>query len=857
MKFLLPAFLLALSITAAFANSAVTVNPAGTVVNTGPVNFNLATTQFQLNGVTPSTSAAAALGNATNGASGLPVLDSNGNVPLFHEYSNPMPVYEPTGTVSGSLTPTLFNVVGLGDSIMGGGGALNSANSYYQASAPLLSSSGWFFGLPTQGFCLANGTTFNLGYGGETTEQGTAHLYNSQGQTASISIANGSSTGTFTATPQWIINNAIVTGTGIGANTTMSFGSATTTASLTPLTSTIAVTGTAGITAGMWVSALSYGQNSASVALPANATVSSVPTSTSIVLSSPLPSGNNVGGVTLFFFSPTATLTNAYTGTTGTITVNSGGTALTGTAVFTSGSKTCSITGTVVGLVPSSLWFFPMGSMNTPSGDYFTGITGNGSGTGTLAVAASKTGTVTFVASATIHDVAAINTYGINGINATAYTLAPNNTGVPGYVLDNYGINNSGAGTGTATFATDYATQIADLVAMGYQVVYITIPPPAANNSIGETYTLVNGYNAWLKTANLPNASLCDILPLFPTGNPNFPEWTHSPITNDGVHPSNPTHAAMAGYVNDFLLGKFGGSSVVLTYPNGGANLNSQWLPNSVAQTNLPNIFGAIPVNGGTAGVANPQTIVGSLNLQGVFSSGSTLNLFSNSGAAPSNLVFGQNSFGSITPWWTVEGSPNGFIIADSQTGRTLLAFANLSNDNIALGGASNSTFTYAGQSFYIRPDFPACGFDNSDDFRGFVQIGSALATSGARVYRLVSDNGTGFELRAYNNALNSFTQLASFTGNSTSTGSLVLAGGLSVAGTITGNILTVQTGTLIGGSSTKTVPAGSHPWVQDTAATLTNVGVLTVTVSGTTATITSVNPLDTSTYTLFNAGSQ
>lgn len=68
---------------------------------------------------------------------------------------------------------------------------------------------------------------------------------------------------------------------------------------------------------------------------------------------------------------------------------------------------------------------------------------------------------------------------------------------------------------------------------------------------------------------------------------------------------------------------------------------------------------------------------------------------------------------------------------------------------------------------------------------------------------------------------------------------------------------ITVQTGTLIGGASTKTVPSGCHPWVQDTASSLTNVGSLVVTVSGTTATVTSTNPLDTSPYSLYNAGSQ
>lgn len=76
-------------------------------------------------------------------------------------------------------------------------------------------------------------------------------------------------------------------------------------------------------------------------------------------------------------------------------------------------------------------------------------------------------------------------------------------------------------------------------------------------------------------------------------------------------------------------------------------------------------------------------------------------------------------------------------------------------------------------------------------------------------------------------------------------------------AGTDYAAALTVQTGTLVSGTATKTVPAGCHPWVQDNAASLTNVGSLVVTTSGTIATITSTNVLDTSPFTLYNAGSQ
>lgn len=68
-------------------------------------------------------------------------------------------------------------------------------------------------------------------------------------------------------------------------------------------------------------------------------------------------------------------------------------------------------------------------------------------------------------------------------------------------------------------------------------------------------------------------------------------------------------------------------------------------------------------------------------------------------------------------------------------------------------------------------------------------------------------------------------------------------------------NVVTVVTGTLVGGSATigNAGLSGKHPWVQDTnTGTVTNVGPLGVSLSGTTATIKSTNALDTSTFTLF-----
>jgi hypothetical protein len=61
-------------------------------------------------------------------------------------------------------------------------------------------------------------------------------------------------------------------------------------------------------------------------------------------------------------------------------------------------------------------------------------------------------------------------------------------------------------------------------------------------------------------------------------------------------------------------------------------------------------------------------------------------------------------------------------------------------------------------------------------------------------------------------------------------------------------------TGTLASGAATITNPAIylNHPWVQDYSASITNVGALTVSVSGSTATVNSTQPLDTSTFNLY-----
>lgn len=60
------------------------------------------------------------------------------------------------------------------------------------------------------------------------------------------------------------------------------------------------------------------------------------------------------------------------------------------------------------------------------------------------------------------------------------------------------------------------------------------------------------------------------------------------------------------------------------------------------------------------------------------------------------------------------------------------------------------------------------------------------------------------------------------------------------------------KNGTLSSGTATVTVASGARPWVQDTGSSITNVGSLQVSVSGTTATVRSTNILDASTFDLF-----
>jgi hypothetical protein len=207
---------------------------------------------------------------------------------------------------------------------------------------------------------------------------------------------------------------------------------------------------------------------------------------------------------------------------------------------------------------------------------------------------------------------------------------------------------------------------------------------------------------------------------------------------------------------------------------------------------------------------------------------------------------------------------------------------ANLTSIDVNVGNGNNYQFSgtyYWGWQYYSSGAWAAIGgttvgrsglvinetgnlIQSSGDFIGFSSSGVAITadTSLSRASAGVIAFGTGTAgSTAGSWSATSGTLTGTLTLSTSLTGVLKATSG--VVSTATSgtdfSFITVQTGTLVGGTATKTVPAGCHPWVQDTASSLTNVGSLVVTVSGTTATITSTNVLDTSPFTLYNAGSQ
>lgn len=206
-----------------------------------------------------------------------------------------------------------------------------------------------------------------------------------------------------------------------------------------------------------------------------------------------------------------------------------------------------------------------------------------------------------------------------------------------------------------------------------------------------------------------------------------------------------------------------------------------------------------------------------------------------------------------VTP---VTGSTNGTVDFGANLGAPAL--------RLYAGGAGSEYgwgIVSGAQEFYI-PTASLFSFNGGGNLNAssgtnqFAFINSTGITSLGNIVSTgtITSNG-GKILSLAGNFTTSGAFATTFTTTGTTTLTLPTSG--TVATTTTSSLITVQTGTLVGGTATKTVPSGCHPWVADNATSLTNVGSLTVTVSGTTATITSTNVLDVSPFTLFNAGSQ
>lgn len=201
---------------------------------------------------------------------------------------------------------------------------------------------------------------------------------------------------------------------------------------------------------------------------------------------------------------------------------------------------------------------------------------------------------------------------------------------------------------------------------------------------------------------------------------------------------------------------------------------------------------------------------------------------------------------------------------------------------NVAITNGNNGiTYKTNGASSTVGPVFKNSGGTGEGSFL-FCDASAASSFYEPGAYQFFTPSGTDFWWDITQNSVTHGTHWTASTGNTEWYDAMAIDKTLAVTGTITNttlagggmvksstgslalatagtdySVITVQTGTLVGGSATKTVPSGCHPWVQDTASSLTNVGSLQVTVSGTTATVTSTNVLDTSSFTLFNAGSQ
>jgi lysophospholipase L1-like esterase len=539
---------------------------------------------------------ASALANSVNSVSGLAQLDTTGSV-LAPQLSYAQSAYILALPVT---VATNTDLVVVGDSIANGVGSStynatpltyatpvgNTTGAYTSPATDWISSLRGAIGTGTQ----AAVTTWRLGMSSQKIADGLAQFYHSEATGCTASLTGSSTAGTFTAIPTFIISGQIVTGTNIPSNTTATFTTAQTTCTFSTgggTTSTLTVTGsTSGISTGMFI--FYDGPNpyatAGSPVISANTTITI--SGSTITLSSPMSStGASTYTGTFYFVSPSFTLSNAYTGTTGSETASIGGQLISSTATFTSGSPTATVTGTTTGLISH----MGIGSTCTAPGSTFT-ISGT---TLTLSSNATSGGTVTFYASAPTFNASLgyTNLTYLEGTNTNPYLLSPNVTGIPGIFVINYGVNDFGNNGNLTTFETNYQTYSADARSAGYKVVWATTVPYSSNAAFGYgSYTTVQDTgNAWIKnTSNKypANASgydyVIDVAAAFPQGHPII---ANDPFHySDGVHPGDTGHGALANAVAKAT--NLDGLLVPMGYFNPFANqgIPARCLPRSVIQ---------------------------------------------------------------------------------------------------------------------------------------------------------------------------------------------------------------------------------------------------------------------------------
>ena len=436
---------------------------------------------------------------------------------------------------------------------------------------------------------------------------------------------------------------------------------------------------TAGLVNGMYVLSNNGGLFNGNINITGGTTITV--SGSTITLSTPLSVWQKFSqtvSATLYFVSPSFTLSNAFTGATGSATVNFGGTLITSSGTFTSGST--SVTGvTTTGSSAGLISYMGIGSMATAPGTTFT-IAGS---TLTLSQPATASGRVTFYASTPTYNVESpINTY-TEQVNSTPHLLSPAVTGVPGVFLNFYGINDAGNGGNLSAYEANYLALNALARADGYTVIDMTQVPLTSTASFGygANTALQDSMATWTRAQAYPGVAsgwdyLIDIAAAFPQGHPATDSYHYS----DGIHPNDLGHQLIAGLVNDALFKDLAPSSSLLAYPFTNGGINENWLPATSVLTDHANTFGSVSSY-------EPQTIYGAVTVQGTIggpsgSGNGTLGLYGYVAGTGNGgeLDFGTSSSDGVTltkAWEEIYNSSSQTFSISNLAGTTGIAQTN------------------------------------------------------------------------------------------------------------------------------------------------------------------------------------